>query len=206
MNINKVLKLIQEHVEKFDEPLAEKFANDAFKVLVSTILSARTRDEVTAEACKRLFKKIDKPSDLETLSEKELQELIHPVGFFRNKAKYLKQLSSLKKVPRTQEELMKLPGVGRKTTNIVLNVAFNKPSIAVDTHVHRVMNRLEYVKTRKPLETERELKEKLPNKWWSRVNKLLVLFGQHTCTPISPYCTKCPIRKYCPRIGVTRNR
>lgn len=209
MNINKVLSIIEGHVKELDLPLAEavkKRTSSPFKILVSTILSARTRDEVTAEACKRLFKEVKAPSDLEELSDKEIQELIYPVCFYRNKSKYLKELGSLERVPDTLKRLVELPGVGRKTANIVLNAAFGKPSIAVDTHVHRVMNRLGYVKTKQPEKTENVLREKLPKKWWSKVNKLLVLFGKHTCTPISPWCSKCPVSKYCPRIGVARSR
>ncbi|MBD3312314.1 endonuclease III [archaeon] len=207
--MNKVLSIIEEHVKELGVPMAEevyKITRDPFKVLVSTILSARTRDETTSRVCKELFKKIKKPSDLKKISLKELRKIIKPINFYKNKSRYLKELSSLKRVPDTLKELVKLPGVGRKTANIVLNVAFGKPSIAVDTHVHRVMNRLGYVKTKKPKETEKELREKLPKKWWSKVNYLLVLFGQHTCTPISPWCSKCPVREHCPQIGVTRTR
>lgn len=201
MNINLILKRIQEHVKQYELPLAESVGKNPFKILISTILSARTKDEVTAKAVKKLFKR-----DWRSLSEGKIRKLIKPVNYYKNKSKYIKGLQELKQVPDTIEELIKLPGVGRKTANIVLNVGFNKPSIAVDTHVHRVMNRLGYVNTKKPLKTEQSLKKKLPKKWWSKVNKILVLFGQHICTPISPWCSKCPVKKHCPQISVTRTR
>jgi endonuclease III len=207
MNISKTLDKVREYVKRLDPPLAEavnKQTGDPFKVLISTILSARTKDEVTRNACQRLFKKISKPSDLKNYSEKEIQALIYPVGFYKNKAKYLKKLSNLQRVPDTFNELVELPGVGRKTANLVSSVGFCKDAICVDTHVHRIMNRWGYVKTNNPRETEMELRNKLPKKYWREVNYLLVLFGQNMCKPISPWCSKCPVQ--CKRIGVTKSR
>jgi endonuclease III len=208
MNITRTLSLVRKHVQKFDLPLAEavkKRTKDPFMILVGTILSARTKDEVTAKACERLFKKVNKPSDFNKYSKKEIQELIYPVGFYKTKAKLLKSLSTLKKVPESINELVKLPGVGRKTANLVKSIAFGKEAICVDTHVHRIMNRWGYVKTKTPYETEKALRQVLPKKHWREVNYLLVLFGQNTCRPISPHCSKCPV-KDCPRIGVTKSR
>jgi len=200
MNISKTLRIVKEHVKSFGLPLAESIGGDPLKILISTILSARTKDEVTAKVCKELFN-----NDWRNLSIKELRKIIKPINFYKNKSRYIKDLQKLKQVPDTMEELIKLPGVGRKTANIVLNVAFNKPSIAVDTHVHRVCNRWGYVNTKTPKQTEMELREKLPQKHWNEINYLLVLFGQNTCKPISPWCSKCPIND-CPRIGVKKNR
>lgn len=204
MNINKVLTKIEKSINDYSPPLAEKIAEkkNPFQLLVSTILSARTRDEVTHEVCQELFKQVSEPSDLKKISIKDLEKIIKPINFYKNKAKYLKELSDLKKVPDNIEELTKIKGVGRKTANIVLNTAFNKPSIAVDTHVHRVINRLGYVKTETPEQTEKALRNKLPKKWWSRINRILVLFGQNTCTPRKPKCSDCPVNNQCPRIGV----
>jgi len=207
MNITKTLALVKNHVSGFSFPSAEtvkKMTNDPFKILVSTILSARTKDEVTFKAYQRLFSKVKKPRDLANLSLNEVQELIYPVGFYKTKAKYLKKLAGLKSVPDEIDELVKLPGVGRKTANLVRSVAFGKPGICVDTHVHRITNRWGYVETRTPHQTEMALREKLPAKHWHEVNFLLVLFGQNTCTPTSPWCSKCPVQ--CKRIGVTKSR
>lgn len=191
MNITKTLNIIRQAVKDYAPPLGEAVNSeykDPFKVLVSTILSARTRDETTAKVCKELFK-----HDLKDLSIKQIEDIIKPVNYYKNKAKYLHEIASLKKVPSEIEELIKLPGVGRKTANLVRNVSFGKDAICVDTHVHRIMNRLGYVKTKTPKETEFALREKLPKIHWSEVNYLLVLYGQHVCTPRNPKCNECKI-------------
>ena len=204
MEIGEVLALIRKMVENYSLPLAESLQEKGaspFLILVGAMLSTRTKDEVTARACNRLFKVVKGPSDLKKLSKRDIEELIRPVGFYRNKASYIKGLENLKKVPDTLEGLMKLKGVGRKVANLVLNVAFGREAICVDTHVHRIMNRLGYVYTKTPKETEMALRKKLPKKYWPEVNYLLVLFGQHICTPVRPHCDECLI-KDCPRIGV----
>ena len=191
MNITKTLNIIRQAVKDYALPLGEAVNNeykDPFKVLVSTILSARTRDETTARVCKELFKK-----NLKKLSLKEIEKIIKPVNYYKNKAKYLFELRKLKKVPSEIDELIKLPGVGRKTANLVVNVSFKKEGICVDTHVHRIMNRLGYVNTKTPKQTEFALREKLPRKHWSEINYLLVLYGQHVCTPRKPHCNECKI-------------
>jgi exodeoxyribonuclease-3 len=180
---------------------------DPFKVLVATILSARTKDETTAKASARLFKHAPDSETLATLSEEKIAALIYPVGFYRTKARHLsklpKKLSEFEgKVPETIEELISLPGVGRKTANLVRSVAFNKPAICVDTHVHRIMNIWEYVTTDTPLKTEMVLRAKLPEKHWIGINSTLVAFGQSICRPISPHCDICPLEKKCPQKGV----
>jgi endonuclease III len=181
---------------------------DPFKVLVSTILSARTRDEDTAAASRRLYEVVSTLDDLRSIPESRLQELIYPVGFYKTKANHLKQLPDYVnqlfegRIPDTVEELVQLPGVGRKVANLVVAIGFNKPAVCVDVHVHRICNRLGYVRTRTPLETEMRLREKLPVRYWLMINSYLVSFGQHTCRPINPRCDICPIMSYCRRIGV----
>ena len=210
--IDTVIAVLQEEVTGYEVPVVDLIAaqtNDPFKVLVATILSARTKDEVTAAASRRLFKRVNSIDDLEGLSVDDLEKIIYPVGFFRNKAKYLAALpAALRKefagqVPDEVEQLVKLPGVGRKTANLVVAVAFHKPAICVDTHVHRIMNIWGYVQTETPLQTEMALREKLPRQYWIAINSLLVAFGQGTCKPRFPHCDRCVIVDHCPQIGVT---
>lgn len=159
----------------------EVFGKNPYKTLVSTILSARTKDEVTLEASKRLFKVAPNFRKLEQLEQSEIARLIYPVGFYKTKAKHLKNLG-IKKVPKTREELMKINGVGRKTANLVLNRAFGIPAIAVDTHVHRICNALGWVKTKTPEQTEKELIKIIPIKYWSDLNRLFVSIGRQYTT------------------------
>ena len=211
IDIGKFPAAVKEAVKDKDVPVVDLIAvqtKDPFKVLVATILSARTKDETTAVAARKLFKKADTVEKLAKLSEEELQKLIYPVGFYKNKAGYLKKLPAALAqfdniVPDTIEELIKLPGVGRKTANLVLSVAFKKPAICVDTHVHRIMNIWNYVETDKPLETEMALRKKLPKEYWIPVNSLLVSFGQSICRPVSPHCNSCPLSSECPQTGVS---
>ncbi len=175
-NLSKVFSLFE---RKYILVPLEVFGKDSYKTLISTLLSARTKDEVTLEASQRLFKKANNFKGLEKLSEKEISKIIYPVGFYKTKAKHIKKLSSLiKTVPKTREDLIKLPGVGRKTANLVLNRAFGVPAIAVDTHVHRITNLLGWVKTKNPEETEKELIKVLPGKYWSDTNRLFVSIGR----------------------------
>ena len=181
--------------------------DDPFCVLVGTILSSRTKDACTAGAVRRLFATAAgarfTPDDLARLSEKEIEELIFPVGFFHVKAKHLKKLPEVLKirfngiVPSTIEELCELPGVGRKTANLTVAVGFDLPAICVDVHVHRICNNLRIVDTKTPLETEMRLREILPVKYWKTWNSHLVSFGQTRCDGVRPKCTGCPIQKYC---------
>ena len=180
---------------------------DPFKVLVATILSARTKDEVTAQSSARLFQHAPDAAALAELTEAKIAQLIYPVGFYKTKAKHLTRLpDALKKfsdkVPQTIEELITLPGVGRKTANLVVSVAFSRPAICVDTHVHRIMNIWQYVDTNTPLQTEMALRAKLPARHWIGVNSLLVAFGQSICRPLGPHCDICPLEKQCPQQGV----
>lgn len=215
VDIVKVLKIIKSKMKSYTLPLIESISaieKGAFFTLVSTILSARTNDKTTDEVCKTLFKKVRSIRDLEKISIKELELIIKPINFYKTKAKHLKELPNVlkeefnSKIPKSVEELVKLPGVGRKTANLVSAIAFGLDAIGVDTHVHLVMNRLGYVKTKKPEETEKELRAKVPKHYWKTINLLLVPFGQNICTPISPFCTTCFIRKYCNRVGVKSSR
>jgi len=209
--IDTVIALLEEEVADYQVPVVDLIAaqtQDPFKVLVATILSARTKDEVTAAASRRLFKRAATVDELAELTVSELEKIVYPVGFFRNKAKYLAALPGVMhrefagRVPDVVEELVKLPGVGRKTANLVVAVAFNKPAICVDTHVHRIMNIWGYVHTTTPLQTEMALRERLSQKYWISINSLLVAFGQGTCKPRFPHCDRCVLQEICPRTGV----
>ena len=177
--------------------------HDPFRVLVGTILSARTKDQTTAMACERLFRRVRTPAELRQMSQAELERLIFPVGFYRTKAKHLKQLPDALeatfggRVPDTVEALCTLPGVGRKTANLVVVLGFDKPGICVDVHVHRICNRLGLIRTRDPLETEMTLRKILPLRYWKTWNSYLVSFGQTQCRPVRPHCGTCPIRGFC---------
>lgn len=174
-----------------------------FKVLIATVLSARTRDANTAKAAKSLFSKYDTPEKLAVAELKGIEKLIMPSGFYKIKAGRIRAISRILiedfggKVPKEIDDLVSLPGVGRKTANCVLCYAFNIPAIAVDTHVHRISNRLGLVKTKAPRRTEDSLLETLPKKYWLDINELMVKFGQRMCLPRSPKCEKCPINSYC---------
>ena len=177
--------------------------DDPFRVLVGTILSARTKDACTAGACERLFARAKTPAELDALSEEEISELIFPVGFFRTKAKMLKQLPGVLKekfggvLPDTVEALCELPGVGRKTANLVVALGFNKPAICVDVHVHRISNRFGLINTATPFETEMKLREILPKRYWKVWNSYIVAFGQTRCFPRNPKCDGCPVATWC---------
>ncbi len=178
--------------------------NDPFRVLLGTILSARTKDACTAAACGRLFKRVTTPADLRRIPLAELEQTIYPVGFYRDKARHLKALPDVLDdnfggvLPDSVEALCELPGVGRKTANLVVALGFGKPAICVDVHVHRITNRLGLVKTTTPFETEMALRALLPVRYWKTWNSYLVSFGQTRCAPRTPRCCGCPIAAYCP--------
>jgi endonuclease-3 len=181
-------------------------------VLISCILSLRTQDSTTAKASHRLFAVADMPEAMSKLSAKRIEKLIYPVGFYKTKAKAIREICRVlvaqysSKVPDEIDELLKLKGVGRKTANLVVTLGYKKPGICVDTHVHRISNRWGYIETKTPEKTEFALRDKLPKQYWIEYNDLLVSFGQHLCRPISPVCSACPVRKYCAQIGVTVRR
>jgi exodeoxyribonuclease-3 len=210
IDIDSFLKRLAEEVLDYRVPVVDLIAvqtNDPFRILVTTILSARTKDETTAKAAAKLFKKAPDLAGLSRLDEQTIAKLIYPVGFYKNKARFLKELPAAIEsldgvIPDTVAELTRLPGVGRKTANLVVAVAFNKPAVCVDTHVHRIMNIWGYVQTKTPFETEMALRQKLPEKYWLRFNSILVAFGQAVCKPVRPHCDRCVIEKDCPKIGV----
>jgi len=215
MNIHKFVKTLTEQYKTWKPPIVTFVANRGatpFQILVSTLLSLRTKDEVTAAAASRLFQVATTPEQILSLSEARLRDLIYPVGFYPTKAKRLHDISRVileecgGEVPDTMEGLLRLAGVGRKTANLVLVEAHKKEGLCVDTHVHRISNRIGYVATKTPHQTEFALRDRLPKKYWRRYNELLVAFGQVVCKPISPLCSSCPVRDMCPRIGVGRSR
>lgn len=213
-NIVEGLKKLKKAVRKFRTPSVTVIAkkNDPFAVLVSCIISLRTRDEVTELASARLFTLAKLPAELLELSNAKIEKAIYPAAFYRNKTKSLKDLCQVLvkeysgKVPDKLEDLLKLKGVGRKTANLTLILGHNKPGICVDIHVHRISNRWGYVKTKSPDETEMVLREILPKRFWKGYNDLLVSFGQNLCKPVSPFCSSCPVEDQCPKIGVNRSR
>jgi endonuclease-3 len=185
---------------------------DPFAVLVSTMISLRTKDDVTAAASARLLARAPEADALAALGGRAIARIIYPAGFYRTKARHLKQMALLLavrhggEVPSSMEDLLALPGVGRKTANLVRNLGFGLLGICVDTHVHRITNRLGWVRTRTPLQTEQALTACLPRRYWIPINGLLVAFGQRICTPQSPRCSLCPIRSHCQQVGVDRSR
>jgi endonuclease III len=193
------------------EKISEEQAEDPFQILIATILSARTQDATTHAASTRLFKRARTPRTMARLPVKEIEKLIYPVSFYRYKARYVKECCEMLverfngQVPRTMEELVMLPGVGRKTANLVLILGFKSlQNICVDTHVHRISNRLGWVETKQPDETERALYRNTDRRWWPYINLYLVTWGQNVCRPVYPRCGDCVIARQCPRIGVTR--
>ncbi len=214
-NIHKIVEILREKVRGLEVPIVTEIANerrDPFDVLISTILSLRTKDAVTRAASRKLLAKADSPEAILRLKPEEIEELIYPVGFYKTKARTLRQVaeSLIEKyggqVPDDLEELLTLKGVGRKTANLVVTLGFGKPGICVDTHVHRMSNRLGYVQTKTPEDTEMRLREILPHEYWLEYNDLLVTWGQNICKPISPLCSKCAIYDYCKRVGVGIHR
>ena len=214
-NIDIVVKILKEEIKKYKEPIVgvlAKATRDPFKVLVSTMISLRTKDDVTTGASKRLFILAESPAEMIKLADRDIEKAIYPAGFYRVKAKAIKNTSRTLlekfngKVPDSLEELLTLSGVGRKTANLVLTLGFNKYGICVDTHVHRITNRWGYVSTKNPEETEFTLRELLPKKHWKIINDLLVTYGQNLCHPVSPKCSICRLETYCEKKGVTKKR
>lgn len=213
--LDTVLTILLKESKNWHVPIVTLVAersHDPFQVLISTMLSLRTKDETTTEASRKLFAKAHTPEKILTLSAKEISRLIFPVGFYKTKSENIRKTCDIilnrheGRVPDEMEDLLALPGVGRKTANLVLTLGFGKPGICVDTHVHRITNRFGYVKTKSPDETEMVLRGKLPAKWWIPINDILVSFGQALCKPISPWCSKCRVSDYCEKINVKTSR
>ncbi len=206
-DIHKIMKELLKVTKTMPMPVVTEIKlttnKDAYKILISTMLSLRTKDAATRDASMRLFEKAGNPKEMLKLSEEKIAKLIYPVGFYRVKAKNILEVSKIiiedydGKVPDEIDELLKLKGVGRKVANLVVTEAFDKDGICVDTHVHRISNRFGYVSTKKPEQTEFALRKKLPKEYWRVYNDTLVIYGQNLCKPINPMCDKCSVSKYC---------
>jgi endonuclease-3 len=214
-DIHAVMAILRAAMPQFQQPLIDQMGDAGqtpFRILIATLLSLRTKDTLTAVVAPRLFAVADTPTAMRALGEERIAELIYPVGFYRNKARSIVQICTILieqyagAVPSDLDALLALPGVGRKTANLVLTAGFGLPGICVDVHVHRICNRWGYVNTRDPDKTELALRAQLPPEYWISINSLLVTLGQNICTPTSPRCSACPIAAYCPRIGLTRSR
>ncbi len=210
--IDKAIAILRKEIPQYTVPIVSHYVESPFKVLISTLLSLRTKDQTTAVAAQRLFNEADTPEKLLDVPLSELERLIYPVGFYKNKARTLHHVCQMLlerhggKVPSGLDELLAIKGVGRKTANLVVTLGFNLPGICVDIHVHRISNRWGYVKTKTPDETEMALRKKLPKKYWIEFNDLLVTYGQNLCVPVSPHCSKCKLASFCPKTGVKRSR
>ena len=214
-DIDTFVETLKENYKKWKAPVVTEVANKGaspFEVLIATLLSLRTKDEVTYKAAKRLFAVANTPDQMLKLSTKEIERRIYPTGFYPTKAKRIKQISKIiiniydGHVPDDLDELLTLPGVGRKTANLVLIEGYKKKAICVDTHVHRISNRVGLVQTSTPEKTEFALRKLLPGKYWIQYNEILVAFGQAICRPVSPICSKCPVHHMCSRIDVLKSR
>ena len=211
--IEKILKILKKESKKFQKPAMKKIKKpNEYKILISCLLSLRTKDKITIKATENLFSLASNPYQMIKLEINKIENAIKSVNYYKTKAKRIKEISEILvkkyngKVPENIEELLRLKGVGRKTANIVLTYAFGKPAIAVDTHVHRISNRLGIVNTKNPYQTEDELKKKIPKKYWNEYNDILVKWGQNICLPIKPKCSICKINKYCEKNGVIEYR
>ncbi|GAX62239.1 DNA-(apurinic or apyrimidinic site) lyase [Candidatus Scalindua japonica] len=212
--IDDIVSVLKRENKKYVVPIVTivSMTKGPFAVLVSCLLSLRTKDKVTGDASSRLFGLADNPEKMLDLSIKSIEKAIYPVGFYKTKAKRIKEICKVLLddyggvVPDEIDELLKLNGVGRKTANLVVTLGYGKLGICVDTHVHRISNRLGLVKTKTPEQTEFALRKTLPQKYWLIYNDLLVTYGQNLCVPISPWCSKCKIFKYCKRVGVEKCR
>jgi endonuclease III len=213
--IVRVLRILQHESRNWHVPIVTLVAqrsDDPYQVLISTLISLRTKDAVTTEASRKLFAAAKTPRSMLRLKASKIRELIYPAGFYKRKAETILEVSRILlekhggRVPDDIDVLLDLPGVGRKTANLVLTLGFKKRGICVDTHVHRITNRFGYVKTRHPDETETALRQKLPEAWWIPINDILVAFGQGLCKPISPLCSRCPVSCWCERVGVGKSR
>ena len=214
-NLPAILRILRAETAQWKQPIVGSFAsgeNAVFKVLMSTVLSLRTKDQTTEQASHRLFAIADTPAKMLGLSAARIEKIIYPVGFYRTKAGNILKICRILvdeyagHVPDSMEKLLALPGVGRKTANLVLTVGYSKYGICVDTHVHRISNRWGLVRTKTPDDTETALRKILPKKYWITFNDLLVCYGQNLCVPVSPFCSDCKIAKFCPRISVKKSR
>ncbi len=215
-NIDACILILKREVRRWQEPIvgvvAKASRRDPFQILLSTVLSLRTKDQTTAEASARLFQHATTPQAMLAVPRRTIERAIYPVGFYRTKARHIHGICRDLltryggQVPDTIEELLTLKGVGRKTANLVVTLGFRKPGICVDVHVHRISNRWGYIRTKTPEQSEQVLRRKLPQRYWMNYNDLLVPFGQNVCTPVSPRCSQCKLARYCERVGVGKSR
>jgi endonuclease-3 len=213
-DISKVMGILEKTYISHRQPTIRRTSKteSPFKVLITCLLSLRTKDENTEIASGRLFRHAETPQDIVKMPMKKLEKLIFSSGHYRKKARVLKHVSKVlikkfdSKVPRTKEELLSIKGIGPKTANIVLAFAYGKSVLPIDVHCHRIPNRLGWIKTKTPEQTEKALEKILPRKYWKEFNTTIILFGKSICLPVSPWCSKCPVRKYCKRIGIARSR
>lgn len=214
--IIKILGLLKEATKHYPPPMSvmirQIYGRDPFLILISCLLSLRARDPVTFKVSQELFARARTPQELLAIPLHELEVLFYPLGFYRRKARIVHEVTIEiidrfnSKVPSTEEQLLSLKGVGRKTANLVLGEAFGIPALCVDTHVHRLSNRLGWVSTKNPDHTEQELKKLVPKEYWINLNHYLVVWGQNICVPLSPLCSQCVLNPLCPKVGVTKRR
>jgi len=214
-DIHACVRILKKEIRRWKEPVVgvvAKASRDPFQILISTVLSLRTKDRTTADASARLFRLATTPKAMLALSRRAIERAIYPVGFFRTKARHIHGICRDLlaryggRVPDEIEELLTLKGVGRKTANLVVTLGYRKPGICVDIHVHRISNRWGYLRTRTPAQSEEALRRKLPPRYWLIFNDLLVPYGQNLCTPVSPRCSQCKLAPYCERVGVAKSR
>ncbi len=215
-DIHEVISILEAETSRWTETaltaVAEQTRRDPFRILIGTVLSLRTKDETTAAACERLFGLAAEPAAMAGLPEETVDRAIYPVGFHATKARNILEICRILVddyrgiVPDDIDTLVTLPGVGRKTANLVVTIGYGKPGICVDTHVHRISNRWGYIATKNPDQSEFALREKLPSAYWIRYNDLLVMYGQNLCKPVSPFCSRCRLSSFCDRVGVGKHR
>jgi len=213
-NIDKIMQILEKYYKYKERTTLNRMRStpDEFKILISCLLSLRTRDENTEKVVKKLFAVVKKPEDIAEMPSRKLEKLIYSSGYYKNKAKTIKHVSKILldkykgKVPSSKEKLLEIKGIGPKTANIVLSFAFNQLVIPVDVNVYRIANRLSLVREKTAEKTEKALEKILPKKYWREINAVFILFGKTICLPVSPKCSICPINKYCPRIGVIKFR
>ena len=211
-NIHTVVRTLTRLIRRWNEPVVGHYRDDPFTTLISCLLSLRTKDETTRAASQRLFRLARTPQRMTQLSTRTIEQAIYPVGFYRTKARTVRAVCRTLleryrgRVPDDLDELLTIKGVGRKTANLVITLAYAKDGICVDTHVHRISNRWGYVRTKTPEQTEMALRHTLPRRYWQIYNDLLVTFGQNLCHPTSPWCSRCPLEAICPKLGVQHSR
>lgn len=215
-DIHEVISILEDETSKWTETaltaVAEQTRRDPFRILIGTVLSLRTKDETTAAACERLFALAEEPAAMAALPEESVDRAIYPVGFHATKARNILEICRILVdeyrgiVPDDIDTLITLPGVGRKTANLVVTIGYGKPGICVDVHVHRISNRWGYIATKNPDRSEFALREKLPSEYWIRYNDLLVMYGQNLCKPVSPFCSRCRLSSFCDRVDVGKHR